>query len=74
MNDPGPRQRVAGEERVEAIPGEPLRARASRQPFAPRHRDLGTILMQPLNVPRDAVVGKVTIECRSQPGVLFAGR
>ena len=32
VDEPGRRQRVAGEERVEAIPGEPLRARAPRQP------------------------------------------
>jgi hypothetical protein len=37
------------------------------------HELVAKVLQLP-NIPRDAVVGKVTIEYRSQPGVLFAGR
>ena len=74
MNDPGPWQWMAGEERGEASPGEPLRARAPFQPFAPRLRDLLAILMQPSEVPRDAVVGIVTDELGRQPGELIEDR
>src|SRR6516164_9753546 len=40
----------------------------------PGPHDLVAKVLQLPNIPRDAVVGKVTIEYRSQPGVLFAGR
>jgi hypothetical protein len=65
---------VAGEERVEAVPREPLRARASRQPLAPYLRDLVAILLQPARVPGDAVGGVVTDELGRQPGELIEDR
>src|ERR1700682_4887424 len=71
VDDPGPWQRVAGEERTEASPCEPLPARSPFQPLAPRLRDLLAILLQPPEVPRDAVIGIVTDECHRQPGVLI---
>jgi hypothetical protein len=40
----------------------------------PGPHDLVAKVLQLPNIPRDAVVGKVTIEYRSQPGVLFTGR
>ena len=74
VDEPGRRQRVAGEERVEAVPREPLRARASRQPLAPYLRDLVAILLQSARVPRDAVGGVVTGELGRQPGELIEDR
>ena len=74
MHDPGPWQWVAGEECVEANPCEPLRACASLQPLAPRLHDLLAILLQPPEVPRDAVVGKVTDELGREPGELIVDR
>ena len=72
MDDPGPWQGVADEERVEAIPLEPLRSRAPFQPLMPRLRDLLAILLQPPIVSRDAVIGIVTPHHRRQMGVLVA--
>jgi len=40
----------------------------------PGPHDLVAKVLQLPNIPRDAIVGKVTIEYRSQPGALFAGR
>src|ERR1700686_4459870 len=74
VDKPGRRQRVAGEEPVEAVPREPLRARASRQPLVPYLRDLVAILLQSARVPRDAVVGVVTDEFGRQPGELIEDR
>jgi hypothetical protein len=74
VNDPGSWQRVAVEERVEACPGEPLRTRATFQPFVPRLRDLLAILAKPPDVSRDAVIGIMTDEGRRQPGVLLKHR
>jgi hypothetical protein len=74
VDEPGRRQRVAGEERVEAVPREPLRARASRQPLAPYLRDLVAILLQSARVPGDAVGGVVTDELDRQPGELIEDR
>src|SRR5579871_5443278 len=74
VDDSGPWQRVAGEERLEAVPCETLPTRASFQPLAPQLRDLLSILVQPSEVPRDAVVGKVTDELGRQPGELVENR
>src|SRR5262244_1318849 len=56
------------------FPCEALPARSSFQPLAPRLRDLLSILVQPPEVPRDAIIGKVTDELGRQPGELFEDR
>src|SRR5690349_22947059 len=65
---------MAGSERLEAIPGEPLGTCSAFQPFAPQPRDLGAIALQLPHVSRDAVVGIVTYQLRRQSRALVADR
>src|SRR5712691_12326671 len=62
MDDHGPRKRMPYEEGVEARPCEPLGPRSPFQPLPPQLGDLLPIPVHLPDVPRDAVVGKVTLE------------
>src|SRR5712691_3854617 len=72
MDDHGPRKRMPYEEGVEARPCEPLGPRSPFQPLPPQLGDLLPIPVHLPDVPRDAVVGKVTLELRRQAIVLPA--
>ena len=74
VSDPGRWQWVPGQERVEFVPEELLSSRSPFQPLVPSPHDLEAICLEPPNIPRDTEVGRVTIECRRQPSVLFANR
>jgi len=74
VDDPDRWQRVSVEERAECGPCEPLSPCPAFQPLAPRPRDLVAILLQPSNIPRDAVVGVVSNERRRQLGMLDVHR
>src|SRR5215471_11364880 len=74
VDDPGRWQRMTGEERSEFVPKELRSSRSPFQPLVPDPHDLVAILLYSANIPRDAEVGIVTIECRRQPDALFAYR
>jgi hypothetical protein len=65
---------MTGEERGEVSPYEQPSSRSTFQPFVPYLHDLVAIFLYSPIVPRDAIVGLVTLEYRRQPGVLFACR
>src|SRR6516165_10354764 len=64
--------RIAREERLEALPREPVRTRSACEPFPPQPCDLGPVTIELPHVPRDAVIGIVTLKPQRQSGVLPA--
>ena len=65
---------MGDEERFEAIPGEILRTRSTFQPLTPQSCDLVVVPLQLPHVPRDAVVGIMTLQLRRQSVVLLEDR
>src|SRR6516225_7039164 len=74
LHDLGPGKRMARQDRQEFRPRELLLARTAFQPFPPYLGDLLEVLLQRREVPRDAVVGIMTYQLRSQPVALSGDR